>query len=176
MKTNELDHTFATLEHAADHAHLAQFEKSEITQKLKGALASALGDCIAAASDLERFLAHAAPAATDRDLHHLLYDAAKQVGDMPAALRDALRSVDAFAELGGTAAGLLERAGLEVKVALEGHSDRMLRGATDEAFLRALETYDRAVEQVARTRSGFLDLVLEQRKALARLQRHVVPA
>lgn len=146
-------------------------EHQHVDQRTKARITSPLNHCEEAASDLERFLAHAAADANDRTLHSWLYDAAKAVGAIPIELREALVSVEAFAEIGGTAGGVLRRAALEGRLGLGGRSDWVIRQEVDDAFTRALSAYDTALEEVVKAPQPFVDLLLEQRKTLAHLHR-----
>jgi hypothetical protein len=173
MRASKIDHSFAALERAADRARVEPFAKPCVTQAAKARIASAFNHCEEAASDLERFLAHAAADAKDRSLHRVLYDAAKEVGDLPITLRAALEAVDAFVEVGGTAIGALQRAGLEACVSVCGRSDATILEAVEHAFLRALSVYDDALEEIVGAPPGFADVIVEQRKTLSRWHREL---
>jgi hypothetical protein len=148
-------------------------QASQLLQSTKARISSALNRCEEAASDLERFLGHAAADAKERALHRVLYDAAKEIGDLPFALRGALESVEAFVEIGGTAMGAIERAALESRVALCGRNDTTILEGVDHAFLRALSVYDGALEEIVKAPPGFADLLLEQRKIVSHWHREL---
>jgi len=173
MRTFKIDHSLAALERAADRAHVEPFAKAHVSQPEKAHIASALNDCEEAATDLERFLAHAAADAKERNLHHTLYDAAKHIGDLPIALRAALDSVDAFVEIGGTAGGALHRAALEARIAISGRNDANILEGVEQAFLRALSTYDEALEEIVRAPPVFAELLIDQRKTISHLHREI---
>src|SRR5436190_19971181 len=96
------DRRLAVLEAAADRVHLKTFRKAVIPQKTKARIATALNWCIEAATDLERFLGHAAAGVQDKSTHEALHDGAKISGDFVLELQAALRSVDAFVANEGT--------------------------------------------------------------------------
>jgi uncharacterized protein (TIGR02284 family) len=144
-----------------------------VSQSAKTRISSAFNHCEEAASDLERFLAHAAADAKDRGIHRALYDAAKTVGDLPIALRTTLRSVDAFVEIGGTATGALQRAALEARVAVSGRDDATILESVDHAFQRALSVYDGALEEIVKAPTNFAQILLEQRKTISHLHREI---
>lgn len=173
MTTSKTDHTLAVLEEAADRAHLSSFAKAHVTRKDKTLLASTLNRCIEAAADLERFLGHAAADAKDPGIHRTLYDAAKTVGDLPAALRSALESIDALVETTGTTRGAFRRAALEARVAARGRNDRLVLDEVERAFLHALAAYDDALAALTKAPPGFVELVVAQRKAVSHLHREL---
>lgn len=154
-------------------AHVEPFAKAHVSQSEKARIASAFNHCEEAASDLERFLAHAAADARDRELHRGLYDAAKTVGDLPIDLRAALESVDAFVEIGGTTRGVIERVALEARVTVRGHDDAVLLERVEEALLRALAVYDGALEDIVGAPPGFAQLLVEQRKTISHVRREL---
>lgn len=171
MRASKIDHSLAALERAADRAHVAPFAKANVSQSTKSPIASAFNHCEEAASDLERFLAHAAADAKDHELHRVLYDAATLVAELPFSLRSALASVDAFVEIGGTTRGALQRAALGARAALSGPDDAVLLDAVERAFLRALSVYDEALEEITKAPAGFAQLLLEQRRVISHLHR-----
>lgn len=173
MRSSKIDHSFAALEGAAERAHVDAFAKAHVSQTAKARIASAFNHCEEAASDLERFLGHAAADAKELGLHRTLYDAAKAVGDLPIALRSALDAVDAFAEIGGTAGGAIQRAALEAHIAIAGRSDETILEGVEHAFLRALAVYDEALEEIAQAPPGFAELLLSQRRVVSRLHREL---
>lgn len=173
------EHTFAKLEEAADHAHLEPCAKAHVSMRTKARIATAFDHCIEATNDLERFLARAAADASDRTLSRELYDAAKAISELRGVLDEALASIDAFIDTSGTARGVLRRMKLEAQVALRGRTDALVVEETEEALLRAIEVYDRALDELTKAPRGFAELVASQRKRLSflhrRLARRAVP-
>lgn len=171
MRPGKNDHVLAVLEGAADRAHLEPFTKARVTPRSKARISAAFNHCREAALDLERFFAHAAADARDRGLHRRLYEAAESASELAGALEDALRSIDAFVETSGTARGALRRVALETRVAVRGRTDALVLREIDDAMLRAIAVYDRALAHLGRVPPGFVDLVLAQRTRLAHLHR-----
>jgi hypothetical protein len=173
MQPSKLDRSLAALEHAAERAHDEPFVKTQVDWRTRGRITRPLDRCEEAASDLERFLAHGAADARDGAMHAWLYDAAKTVSAMGIAIRDALASIDASRDLGGTTRGAVRRAAFEALVGLGGRNDEVVRREVDDAFLRALSVWDVALEDVVAAPQPFVDLLLEQRKTIARLHREL---
>jgi hypothetical protein len=173
MRPSKLDHSLAALERAAERAHEEPFAKSHVDWRTRGHITRPLDRCEEAACDLERFLAHGAADARDTALHAWLYDAAKTVSAISIAIRDALVSVDAARDLGGTARGAVRRVAFEALVGLGGRDDAIVRREVDEAFLRALSVWDVALEDAVGAPQPFVDLLLQQRKTISRLHREL---
>ncbi len=163
--------TFAALEAAVDHAHMGSFEKANVSQKLKARVSSALNHCIEAATDLERFLGHAAVGLKDRTMHDALHDAEKTAGDFVLALQDALRSIDAFVDNQGTGVGALRRAAFELDIAFSGRTDQRVLARVETALLRTIGVYDQALQELGMRSGAFHMLVAEQREVLSAIHR-----
>lgn len=176
MRAGKTDRALAALEGAADRAHLEPFTKVHVTQKTKTRISAAFNHCREAALDLERFLGHAAADTRNRAGHKRLYEAAEAVSELPPALEEALRSIDAFVETSGTARGALRRVALEARVTVRGRTDALVLRQTEAAMLRAIAVYDDALADLTRVPRGFVDLVLAQRTKLSHLHRELARA
>jgi uncharacterized protein (TIGR02284 family) len=168
------DHALAMLEAAAERVHTSSFVQGEVDKHERTRISTALNECIEGVLDVERFLAHAAADARDPDLHLWLYDAAREVAAFPVGLERALASVGAFVERSGTARGALRRAALEASVALRGRTDALVLRQTENAVVRTVAKYDDALARLATCTPGFVLVVVDQRKDLARIHREIV--
>lgn len=120
----------------------------------------ALHRCEEAARDLQRFLGRAARDTQDLVFHGALFDAAGTVGALLIGLRETLISIGVFIDIRP-----VENSETGLTFAIED---------VDHEFWRALSVYDGALEDIVSAPREFLELLLEQRRTIARLHRDLV--
>lgn len=108
----------------------------------KRALRSALNRCIEAATDAQKGYATAAADVRDPELKTLLQLRSDERAEFVIALQRAVTELGGWPENNGTVEGMLHRAWIEARLALEGRSDATVLVEVERGERRCLATYD----------------------------------
>jgi len=122
----------------------------DVSKRHAEKIAIAVRRCIAACADAQKGFALASGGAHDPDLRVFFEACSKERGEFVGELGGVLASLGEDVDGGGTALGLLHRAAVDVRLAFEGASDRVLLEECDRGESAAQHQYEIARSELVR--------------------------